>query len=133
MFSKAHTKKLLSYLRREESKLIRSRDKLEKQDSFKDTARVSDNADIDFEVDEQNVHQKVEVLKTALDRNLTQVRRAIAAIRKGRYGHCDICGKEIVRARLKVFPTATLCTQCREKKEQEKQKMYKKKLILTSR
>ena len=125
--------KLLQKLKKEESELLKSRRELEAHDSFADIARVSDNANPDIEVDGQNFHEKTEVLRSALDRNLTQIRRAANAIKKGKYGRCDICGQEIPLARLRVFPTATLCTECRQKKELEKQKIAKKKSILTSR
>ncbi|MFH1896576.1 MAG: TraR/DksA family transcriptional regulator [bacterium] len=131
--SKTFAKRLLSKLTKEEKELIKSRKELEAHDSFADITRVSDNANPDIEVDEQNFHEKTEVLRMAVDRNITQIRRAVAAIKKGKYGKCDICGGEIPPARLRVFPTATLCTECRAKKELEKQRVNRKKSLLTSR
>jgi DnaK suppressor protein len=112
---------------------LEQKDSLDKEDSFLDPSRTVGNTDIDTEADEQVFHLRMETFKSALERNLTQVRRALTAIRRGKYGKCDVCGIEIARARLRVFPTATLCTKCREEKEKEKGKLYRKRDILTSR
>jgi DnaK suppressor protein len=52
----------------------------------------------------------------ALRRSLEEKAKSIeAALRKmegGRYGICEICGKEINAERLKVLPHTTLCIEC---------------------
>lgn len=131
--SKAFFQKLTGKLKEQEKSLLEQKKALEEQDSFKDVTRTLENSDDDLEVDEQNMHEKVQTLKSAVDRNLRQVERALEALKKGRYGKCDICGLNIDQKRLKVFPTATLCTKCREKREQQKERVYKKRDLLTSR
>jgi len=43
---------------------------------------------------------------------------AIRKIAEGTYGTCEDCGEEISEKRLLVLPTATLCIDCQEHKEQ---------------
>jgi DnaK suppressor protein len=44
-----------------------------------------------------------------------QVKRALAAIKLGKYGTCEVCGLPIDPARLRVYPEATTCIECSTK------------------
>jgi len=46
-----------------------------------------------------------------------QTERAIERIDNKTYGKCEECGKSIGKARLQVFPRATLCMVCKQKEE----------------
>ena len=46
-----------------------------------------------------------------------QTERAIARIDNKSYGACEVCGNQIGKARLEVFPRATLCMSCKQKEE----------------
>ena len=48
---------------------------------------------------------------------LTQAERALARIDNGTYGICENCGNPIGKARLQVFPRATLCMTCKQREE----------------
>jgi RNA polymerase-binding transcription factor DksA len=48
-----------------------------------------------------------------------QVKKALAAIKIGKYGICEICGKPIDKARLQAYPEATTCIDCASKKKPE--------------
>lgn len=48
---------------------------------------------------------------------LIQSERALARIAAGTYGICESCGEPIGKARLQVFPRATLCMSCKQKQE----------------
>ena len=48
---------------------------------------------------------------------LSQSERALARIAAGTYGECESCGEGVGKARLQVFPRATLCRDCKEKQE----------------
>jgi DnaK suppressor protein len=48
---------------------------------------------------------------------LIQSERALARIAAGTYGVCESCGEPIGKARLQVFPRATLCMSCKQKQE----------------
>lgn len=52
---------------------------------------------------------------TALERErreLSEVEAALARIKKGQYGVCEICENPIRDARLQALPWARLCIQC---------------------
>lgn len=46
-----------------------------------------------------------------------QTERAIERIDNKTYGRCEECGSQIGKARLEVFPRATLCMVCKQKEE----------------
>jgi RNA polymerase-binding transcription factor DksA len=46
-----------------------------------------------------------------------QTERALDRIDSKTYGHCEECGNAIGKARLQVFPRATLCMICKQKEE----------------
>ena len=46
-----------------------------------------------------------------------QTELALARIASGTYTKCEICGNPIGKARLQVFPRATLCMLCKQKEE----------------
>ena len=46
-----------------------------------------------------------------------QTERAIDRIDSKTYGRCEECGNAIGKARLQVFPRATLCMACKQKEE----------------
>lgn len=46
-----------------------------------------------------------------------QTERALERIDNRSYGRCEECGNPIGKARLQVFPRATLCMTCKQKEE----------------
>lgn len=46
-----------------------------------------------------------------------QTERALGRIDEKTYGRCEECGNSIGKARLQVFPRATLCMVCKQKEE----------------
>ena len=46
-----------------------------------------------------------------------QTEHALDRITAGSYGKCEDCGNVIGKARLQVFPRATLCMICKQKEE----------------
>jgi DnaK suppressor protein len=51
-------------------------------------------------------------------RELTQIERALAQIRRGVYGTCEGCGGKIPVERLNVLPYTTSCIECQRDAEQ---------------
>lgn len=49
----------------------------------------------------------------ALELELQNVNQALEKIKKGKYGFCQKCKKEIDIKRLKIFPEAKTCTKCK--------------------
>ncbi len=48
---------------------------------------------------------------------LTQIERAVQRMDGGTYGTCESCARPIGKARLQVFPRATLCVTCKQREE----------------
>jgi DnaK suppressor protein len=50
-------------------------------------------------------------------RELANIERALARIRSGNYGECEICNNRIPLARLNALPYATSCIECQRAAE----------------
>lgn len=50
-------------------------------------------------------------------RELAQIDRALARLRDGSYGKCEMCGKKIAVARLSALPYTPLCIECQREVE----------------
>ncbi|WP_242614147.1 TraR/DksA family transcriptional regulator [Actinomadura roseirufa] len=48
---------------------------------------------------------------------LAQIERAVQRMEAGTYGICESCSRPIGKARLQVFPRATLCVTCKQREE----------------
>ena len=53
-------------------------------------------------------------------RLLYHIEEALRRIRKGNYGKCHSCGKEIAKSRLNAVPHARYCINCKEQEENGK-------------
>lgn len=51
-------------------------------------------------------------LEQSMEEQLKAVDLALIKIKKGAYGVCEKCGKEISQGRLKVYPQASQCQKC---------------------
>ena len=105
------------FLSKEEKRLKETKVELKKEDPFEDTRRVSDNAAVDLEAEEQFGHEKSEALKREIDRKLINIRKALSRIKIGKYGICEKCGNMIDTDRLMIMPETTFCVSCEKKKE----------------
>lgn len=105
-------------LRREERKLRREHEEMKGEDPLLDPGRTISNPELVEEADELISHRRFSAAVEVISQRLKRVRRALSRMRKGKYGVCEVCGKPIDPARLKVDPSATLCLRCQRKKEQ---------------
>lgn len=55
------------------------------------------------------VHGKVTAIKQNLENLLSNTTKALMNLKKGKYGKCEVCGKQIEEERLKIIPTTELC------------------------
>jgi RNA polymerase-binding transcription factor DksA len=88
---------------------------LNKEDPFNDNERLSNNSEGD-DVNEQIDHQRVDAIRTELEKNLSDTKNALSKIDKGEYGFCENCGNLIDTSRLEVNPLALFCLRCEEKR-----------------
>jgi DnaK suppressor protein len=63
-----------------------------------------------------DAHGRTEALRQNLMTMLQSTKVALVNLKKGSYGKCKKCGKDIELARLEAMPTATLCLSCSRKK-----------------
>ncbi len=54
-------------------------------------------------------------LEHNLETHLKNINLALEKIKKKSYGKCEICGKEIGKERLKIYPEARFCLKCEKK------------------
>lgn len=99
-------------------KLLEKRKKeISKEDPFKDTSRIDDNAAPDIEADEQFGHARTSAISKEISRGMIQIRKALTRVKIGKYGICEECGQMIDTDRLIAFPEATLCAKDSAKHE----------------
>ncbi|MGB6839026.1 MAG: TraR/DksA C4-type zinc finger protein [Microgenomates group bacterium] len=105
------------FLQRQLKKLEKRKKEIEKEDPFKDSSRILDNASPDTDAAEQFGHARTSAIKEQLDRKMIQTKKALSRVKIGKYGICEDCTKMINTDRLMVYPEATLCAKCQTKRE----------------
>ncbi len=105
------------FLQDQLKKLKKTRNAISKEDPFKDSGRLNNNASPDTDAEEQFGHARTSALKEQLDRRIIQTKKALAMIKIGKYGICEDCGNMIDTDRLMVNPDATLCAKDQAKRE----------------
>ncbi len=83
---------------------------------FKDsgTDRLSDTADIASNLIDDEI---VMSIAQGEAREIEQIDNALKKIKKGKYGICENCGKNISKQRLAAIPFVNLCIKCKEDEE----------------
>lgn len=94
-----------------------SRKKISTEDPFNDKTRDLDNAATDTEAEEQFGHARVAAIKIELNNKVRQIKKALARVKKGKYGICEDCNKMIDTDRLAIYPEATKCVKCEKRRE----------------
>lgn len=97
--------------------LEKRRKEIEEEDPFQDVSRITDNAAPDADAAEQFGHARTSAIREQIDRRMIQTRKALARVKIGKYGICEVCGEMIDTDRLIVYPEATLCARDATKKE----------------
>ena len=100
------------YLKKLERELVRRRARIAKEDPFRDSSRLLDNASDDTEAAEQFGHARAEAMGKETSAALTRVRSAMERVEKDEYGKCVHCGLMIDTDRLSIDPTVELCVNC---------------------
>lgn len=62
-----------------------------------------------------DTHTKALILEKQLKDTKTSIVTALSKIKKGTYGKCENCSKQIEVGRLLAMPTARLCVNCSKK------------------
>ncbi|MDP2812193.1 MAG: TraR/DksA C4-type zinc finger protein [bacterium] len=112
------------FLEERKQELLKRREEL-LSELKEDTVQVADNdysakfVDLGEKEDENAAEvalfEKNLSLEKTLEVSLYNVNRAIKKIADGKYGICEKCGSAINPDRLKAFPSATACMDCKRK------------------
>ncbi len=71
-------------------------------------------------IDQANADAEAELqirLRRTDGRLLKAIEEALARIRQGTYGVCEVCKQPISKARLEAVPWTRLCRECKERKD----------------
>ena len=68
---------------------------------------------IEDEAEEVEEYVNLLPLEANLELRIYGVNKALEKIKKGNYGRCEKCKKDIPSERLKAFPSAKTCLNCR--------------------
>ncbi len=106
--------------------LIRKRDDILKEVKEEIAKYISgenkqlvDTANDDGDWAQVDISEDISLQRLSAHRKLLyNIDEAIRKIAEGTYGICEECGEEISGKRLLVLPSATLCIDCQENKEQ---------------
>jgi RNA polymerase-binding transcription factor DksA len=96
--------------------LKESQQQLIKEDPYLQEDRATANSESMDEAILEDYQKTVTDAGVGIVRRLrVQVKKALAAIKLGKYGICEVCGLPIDEARLRVYPEATTCIDCSTK------------------
>ena len=82
--------------------------------NFQNGDASGDSADAAFESGSDEMHSHLAELDS---RELTQIDRALARLKQGTYGLCEICQSKIPVGRLNALPYTTVCIECQRDME----------------
>jgi DnaK suppressor protein len=74
----------------------------------------SDSADAAFDAGSEEIASQLAELEA---RELSQIERALARMKQGTYGLCEVCQAKIPVARLNALPYSTTCIDCQREME----------------
>src|ERR1700746_3344076 len=76
--------------------------------------QTGDSAAAAFDCDGEEVSVRLAELEA---RELAQIERALARLKQGTYGVCEVCQGKIPVARLNALPYSTTCVECQREIE----------------
>jgi len=98
----------------EQKKLLTQIEVLKSEDPFSDPSHADDNAAVDTDVREQVGHDTIEAEIKDANKRLVELKHAEEMMKKGKYGVCERCNKDIPQARLELVPEAKYCIECKK-------------------
>lgn len=100
--------KIRGLLLKQQKKVEQNLKDLEKDDPLMDgSAAESSEPGTDSWL--ADTHSRMVAVKDSLQSMLSNIRKSLTAMKTGKYGKCEVCGKDIESERLEAMPTATLC------------------------
>src|ERR1700756_1857674 len=77
-------------------------------------SETGDSAEAAFDAGSEEIASHLAELEA---RELSQIERALARMKQGTYGLCELCQGKIPVARLNILPYSTTCVQCQREME----------------
>jgi len=99
---------LKSYLLREKKQVDKSLKEVEEDDPARSPA-LAESSEPGTDSYIADTHIKTLVLENQLKKTSNSIKNALLKIRKGTYGKCEKCGKQIEIRRLLAMPIAQYC------------------------
>jgi DnaK suppressor protein len=84
--------------------------------NLKASDNTGDSADAAFESGSEEMASQLAELDA---RELSQIERALARLKQGIYGVCEVCGGKIPVGRLNALPYSTVCISCQREVEKD--------------
>lgn len=100
-------------LEKEKVQIIKELDLYKKEDPYLVPDRDTTNT-VDDDITETEGHDRITATRLNLKERLAAVDLALKRLEEGKYGICKNCGKEILKERLEVMPTAVFCVECKK-------------------
>lgn len=113
-FPKQTLEYIKKYLQRQEKVVNKSLKEVEEDDPAKSPA-LAESSEPGTDSYIADVHTKTVVLGQQLKNAKTSIKAALLKIKKGTYGKCEKCHKNIEVGRLLAMPTAQYCLSCSRK------------------
>ncbi len=99
-------------LKSKDQELIKQENQIKDEDPYLKAGRAQEGSeDMDDAILEDNLKEITDARLGLVRSMRVQIKRALAFLKMGKYGICEICGKPIDPARLKVYPEATTCVE----------------------
>ena len=108
-----YIKNILSKQQKEVEKEIQE---IEKDDPAK-SAVLAESSEPGTDSYIADAHTRIIALGETLKKANNSIKESLTKIRKGTYGKCEKCGKQIEVGRLMAMPTASFCLACSSKKK----------------
>src|SRR6266566_4810992 len=89
-------------------------DELSNMRNFRAGDNTGDSADVAFETGSDEMSSQLAAIDA---RELNQIERALARLKQGTYGLCEVCQVRIPVARLNALPYTTCCITCQREME----------------
>lgn len=102
------------YLKKEQKEVEKNLKEVEEDDPAKSPA-LAESSEPGTDSYIADTHTKAVVLGEQLKKINSSIKTALQKIRKGNYGKCERCSKQIEIGRLLVFPMAQYCVSCSKK------------------
>ncbi|MBI2601266.1 hypothetical protein HYW42_04930 [Candidatus Daviesbacteria bacterium] len=103
-------KQLKEKLVQEEKETAKHLKKMEnEQNSDNDLPETADIGSFSWQAD---ISSSLYIIKQNLSKRIEVIQKALVKIKVGTYGVCERCQRQIKRARLEVFPSASTCGVC---------------------